>query len=387
MESGIESEESYQASLNASLFVIDCSKVEEIDEDGTTRLRSNPFRGCNVPCEKDPFTGTAIDPAYLIRVCMLRESCAIGESIVCYDIRNLYKFMLKKNREPTSNTAFPPEEVAKITQLYRTMTNQPNAEARHPRRFSFLDVNKLLRPRISPYMQAPRLLSKKDVEIARAFANGNWELGFRMTNFLGVIRSSPHDSFFYENIKALEESCRERLSTVNPDNPGNPFEQEVVNNPFRLEEIPRIVTENPEDSRVLLDLFKYLVEDVKPEHISLSRWLWSFSGFRVPYWFERFVASTNINPSPSIGWPDVKAVMKRIINRYETETEQLSHQATNIASKENPDIASLIQTFYDPKAAQQDISERAKYKAYLVPTRSKCPCPYGDGDRSERRWT
>lgn len=35
MESGIESEESYQASLNASLFVIDCSKVEEIDEDGT----------------------------------------------------------------------------------------------------------------------------------------------------------------------------------------------------------------------------------------------------------------------------------------------------------------------------------------------------------------
>lgn len=274
--------------------------------------------------------------------------------------------MLKKNREPTSNTAFPPEEVAKITQLYRTMTNQPNAEARHPRRFSFLDVNKLLRPRISPYMQAPRLLSKKDVEIARAFANGNWELGFRMTNFLGVIRSSPHDSFFYENIKALEESCRERLSTVNPDNPGNPFEQEVVNNPFRLEEIPRIVTENPEDSRVLLDLFKYLVEDVKPEHISLSRWLWSFSGFRVPYWFERFVASTNINPSPSIGWPDVKAVMKRIINRYETETEQLSHQATNIASKENPDIASLIQTFYDPKAAQQDISERAKYKAYLA---------------------
>lgn len=83
---------------------------------------------------------TAIDPAYLIRVCMLRESCAIGESIVCYDIRNLYKFMLKKNREPTSNTAFPPEEVAKITQLYRTMTNQPNAEALHPRRFSFLDV-------------------------------------------------------------------------------------------------------------------------------------------------------------------------------------------------------------------------------------------------------
>lgn len=139
-----------------------------------------------------------------------------------------------------------------------------------------------------------------------------------------------------------------------------------MNNPFRLEEIPRIVTENPEDSRVLLDLFKYLVEDVKPEHISLSRWLWSFSGFRVPYWFERFVASTNINPSPSIGWPDVKAVMKRIINRYETETEQLSHQATNIASKENPDIASLIQTFYDPKAAQQDISERAKYKAYLA---------------------